>query len=459
MYRIGKNIVLEISKDGMSGYITLVKEQEEDEIQLDIVKSLNEIKDYFKYGLDEDLLMRILENKIVSEKLLIAAGKPPVPGQDGSIKYHFDMDKPLLPKLNIDGTVDYRELDSINTVNTGDLLAEIIPPTEGIEGIKVDGQSLPYIKGKTPKFKYGKNTIVSSDGMFLNSEINGLVEFKNGKISVSEILVVDNVDNSTGNINFNGNVIVNKDILNGFILKTTGSVEVKGAVEGGYIECEGDILIRQGIQGYNKLTINTTGNLTTKFIENSVVRVGENITSEAIMHSNVSSKSNILVLGKKGLIVGGICSAKYEIRARMIGSTMATTTVLEVGIDPDIKLKHDETEVKLKTSKENLEKIDQSLKVLDVLKRSDKLDGKKLELYNNLFKTQLILNTEINRLENELINLKNQMSSLSKGQIKVADTIYPGVKIVIGNSFMYVRDEMKRCTFYEDNGDIRVGPY
>ena len=82
-------------------------------------------------------------------------------------------------------------------------------------------------------------------------------------------------------------------------LRAGGSVEVKGAVEGGLIESNGDVLIRQGIQGYNRLTINTTGNLSTKFIENSVVNAGSNITAEAIMHSNVSSKSNILVLGKK----------------------------------------------------------------------------------------------------------------------------------------------------------------
>jgi len=295
--------------------------------------------------------------------------------------------------------------------------------------------------------------------MFLQSDINGLIEFKNGKISVSELLVVENIDGSTGNVRFEGNVIVNKDILNGFTLLTGGSVEVKGAIEGGLIQSEGDVLIRQGIQGYNRLTINTKGNLSTKFIENSVVNVGANITAEAIMHSEVSSRSNILVLGKKGLIVGGICRARYEIRARVIGSTMATTTVLEVGVDTYIKQKYDEIDEKFKVSKENLEKINQSLKVLEVLKRANKLDVKKEELYNELSKAQLSLTLEVSKMDRELEELKNQMNTLSRGQIKVADIIYPGVKIIIGNSFMYIRDEMKRCTFYKEDGDIRIGSY
>ena len=177
------------------------------------------------------------------------------------------------------------------------------------------------------------------------------------------------------------------------------------------------------------------------------------------MHSNISSDSNILVLGKKGLIVGGSCRATYEIRARIIGSTMATTTVLEVGINPNLKTRHDSLESDFKNIKANLKKIEQSLNVLGVLKKSGKLDSDKEELYNQLLKAQQSLNSEINKKEKELEIVKVEMGQLTRGQIKVADIIYPGVKIVIGNSFMFIKDEMKRCTFYREDGEIRVGPY
>lgn len=459
MYNIYNNIILEISRDGLLGYITLKEENDQEDIKLNYIEILNNIKQYIKHGLNEEDLKRALKSNIVNEKVCIAEGTPPISGQDGSIKYYFDLEKPLLPKLNPDGTVNYKELDSVNTVSKDDILAEIISPVEGVDGIRVDGDSIPHVKGKVPKFKYGKNVGVSFDGLFLKSESDGLVELNDGRVMVSSVLSIDNIDSSTGNINFNGNVIVNKDILNGFILKSTGSVEVKGALEGGYIESEGDILIRQGIQGYSRLTINTKGNISTKFIENAVISCGKNITAEAIMHSTVTSKSNILVLGKKGLIVGGTCKAKNEIRARIIGSSMATTTVLEVGVDPDIKYRYEELNGKLKVSKENLEKINQSLKVLDTLKRSNKLDDSKAQLYNNLIKGQLTLNMEISKIERELNQIKDQVNDLSRGQIMVADTVYPGVKIIIGNSYMYIRDEMKRCRFYRENGDIRVGTY
>ncbi|MDR7856242.1 FapA family protein [Tissierella sp.] len=458
MYKISNDIILEISKDGLYAYITLLDNYSYNN-ESGTTSIINEIKNFIKYGLDTERLIRILEKKQTGEKICIAEGKKPEAGKDGDIKYFFAMEKPLLPKINMDGTVDYKELDSINSVKKDDKLAEIIPATDGVNGMMVNGTMIPSLKGRTPKFRYGKNVYLSSDGMLLISEIDGLVEFKNGKVDVSTVLSLDNVDNSVGNINFAGNVIVKKDVLNGFSLIAGGSVEVKGAVEGGYIESDGDILIRQGIQGYNRLIINTKGNLSAKFIENSVVNVGENVTAEAVMHSNVSSKSNILVLGKKGLIVGGTCRAKYEIRARVIGSTMATTTVLEVGNDPDSITKNEELGGKLELANENLRKVNQSLKVLEMLKRSNKLDNNKAELYNNLTRAQATLSQEIIEIENELVELNKQMKDISKGQIKVSDTIYPGVKIIIGNSLLYIRDEMKRCTFYRDGADIRVGPY
>ncbi len=76
----------------------------------------------------------------------MAKGISPIDGKDGYIKYYFDLEKKLIPKILEDGTVDYRELDIINNVNKGDLLAEAIPPKEGQEGYRVTGESIPYKK-------------------------------------------------------------------------------------------------------------------------------------------------------------------------------------------------------------------------------------------------------------------------------------------------------------------------
>ena len=458
MIKIHDNIVLEISKDGLNAYIDITKNKDKP-IEYNPHKVISEIEKYIKFGLEKETLMNININHIPPNKICIARGKLPVDGKDGRIKYHFKPVIKLIPKLGDDGTVDYRELNSINNISKDHILAEIIPPVKGTNGVKVTGEDIPFTKGKETKFNKSKNTYISDDGLYLKSEVDGIIEYKNNKVGVSKILVVDNVDNSVGNICFSGNVTVNKDLLNGYKIEASGAVEIKGSLEGGYIKSKDDVLIRRGVQGFNKLAVETKGNLATKYIENSIINVEGNITAEAIMHSDTSSKSNILLIGKRGLIVGGICRANHEIRAKIIGSSMATKTIVEVGIDPDIKSRFKEVEYEFQSNKDKLKKINQSLAVLEKLKKSNKLDKNKEKLYNDLIKAENTLSLKNRILEKEYINLNNKMEGLSTGKIKVADTIYPGVKIVIGKSYIFIREEMKRCTFFNEKNEIRIGPY
>lgn len=463
MYKVSPNVMLEISRDGMNAYITLIKD-ENDNIEKwetnDIEQIIAKIKEIVKVGLKENELKRLLLNQHHNEKTCIAEGIKPIDGKDGCIKYYFDIEKKLVPKLREDGTVDYRELGLINNVKKGDILAELIPPKKGKDGYKVTGELIHYKKGKTPRLRYGKNVKLSEDGRYLISEKDGLVELKDGRVIVSEVFEVDNVDNKIGNIDFNGSVIVKGNVLNGFRIKARGDVEVKGIIEGGYIENTGDVIVKQGIQGYNRLTINTKGSVVTKFIENAILNVGKDITVEAIMHSDVSSNGNITVLGKRGLIAGGICRARKEIQANIIGSSMATVTVLEVGVNPtNINNRAKELKESIDNIENSLEKITKSLALLDNLRKNNGLDDNKVQMYIKLLKTKNGLLEELNTLKNEYEDTKVNIQDLNKGKIKVADIIYPGVKIIIGNSIFYVRDEMKRCTFYKDEGEIKVGPY
>lgn len=453
MYKINDNIILESSEDGLEGYITIL-----DKEILSRENIIEEIKKHFKFGLNQNLLedlSKIREGK----KTLIAEGVHEIDGENGYIEYDFEIKTTLIPKIDENGIVDYRELDSINKVSKNQILATIIRPTDGITGRKITDEIILPKKGKIPKLRLGKNTFFTEDGLKLKASVDGLVECKSRIINVLEILNVDNVDNSIGNIDFNGNVIVGKNVLNGFIIKSKGSVEVRGAVEGGYIKCDGDVLVRRGIQGHTRLSIEAKGNLCTKFIENAQIDVKGNITSESIMHSNVTSRSNIIMIGKNGLIVGGVCRSSYEIIAKVIGSTMATKTVVEVGIDPEITDKKHNLEKELDISETNLEKINKSLIVLERLKRVNKLDASKLKLYNELLNAKESVNIENVRIKSKLDLAKEKLSRLSNGKVRVSDTIYPGSKIIIGDAYLNIKKELHKCTFYLKNGEIRIGSY
>ena len=50
------------------------------------------------------------------------------------------------------------------------------------------------------------------------------------------------------------------------------------------------------------------------------------------MHSNVRAGRTVKCVGAKGLIVGGLIQAGERVTASMIGNSMSTATVIEVGV-------------------------------------------------------------------------------------------------------------------------------
>lgn len=452
-------ILIEVSRDGLKGYLTLISEDNQLDEPFYYEEVLKIIKDVIKVDIDEKVIKDMIHNKLYNDKICIAKGKEPVDGVDGHIKYYFKKKERIIPKVKEDGTVDYRDLDMINNVNKGDILAEIIPPKDGVDGIKVTGEIIPYKIGKTPFFKLGRNVVLSDDRSKLLAGIDGQVKFSGDKILVTNILNIESVDNSTGNVDFNGTVKIKKNVLSGFRVKAAGDIEVSGVVEGAFLESGGNILIRKGIQGYNCANIYAFGNITSNYIENSIIYCNQNLTAEAIMHSEITCKEDIYLIGKKGLIVGGICRARNKIQAKTIGSRMATSTVVEVGVDPDLKLRFEELQKNTNELRINLEKVHKSVVLLDSLEKSDRLDDDKRELYKKLIFTKRKLEEEYGKANREFVIVKAKLSDTYSGLVKVEGTIFPGVKIVIGNSVMFIRDEMNHCTFFRDDGDIKVGPY
>lgn len=458
MYKIDSYLELNISKDLMEASLVLLKEYPADE-KPDTSFLMSILQSHIKFGLLEDVLEQLFLPNKAGMSVLIAKGKLPIHGKDGVLNYHFSTEKLLVPKLLSDGTVDYKDLGAVNRVSKGDVLASITPSTEGEDGINVLGQKIPASKGKMPVVKLGKNTHLSEDGLQVISDVDGQVLFRDGRIVADNVLYLDEVGVSTGNIDFDGTVYIKKDVLNGFVLNASGMVEIKGKVEGGEVNTFSDILIRSGIQGYNKYKITTKGSLSTRFVENAIVSANGNVTAEAIMHSEVQSGGNILCVGKKGLIVGGVVKATHEIVARTIGSSMATSTIIEVGTNPKLKETYQEHQDFLKENEPKLESVNANINIFETLKKANKLDKNKLSLLNNLLKARESLEYEIQRIKQEIEEMEEEMKHVSNGKVRVSEKIYPGVKIIIGNAFMFVRDELKNCSLYRDGADIRVGSY
>ena len=115
------------------------------------------------------------------------------------------------------------------------------------------------------------------------------------------------VDFSSGNINFIGDVTISGGVTSGFEVKAGGDIEVDGVVESARVESGGNITLHKGIAGAEKGMIQADGAITARFIENARVMAGGDVTvSDAIIQSIVWSGASVRCEGKRGTIVGKI---------------------------------------------------------------------------------------------------------------------------------------------------------
>lgn len=199
----------------------------------------------------------------------------------------------------------------------------------------------------------------------------GNVTLVNDTVFVSNVYEVPaDVGTSTGDIDYDGSVEVRGNVLTGYTVKATGDITVNGAVEGATLISGGKIVIKRGMQGMEKGVMRAGGDIISNFIESSKVHASGRIITDAIMHSDVEAADEIIVNGKRGLIVGGKIHSGLKITMKTAGSTMGTQTELEIGIDPTLLERY-------RCIERDMEKIsaerDTLLQNIDILKKTPEI--------------------------------------------------------------------------------------
>lgn len=455
---VDEKLTVDLYENDMKAYVELVPAYGGKKLTYE--KALEKLESLVKYGIKKEVLEDIIANEKYGESVLVAEGKQPIDGEDGYIEYHFATTKNFTPDVLEDGSVDYRNLHIIENVKKGDVLCEIIPPTEGEDGMNLHAEVVAHKKGKEGVIKCGHNVFFSGNMDKIFSSEDGQVKVIDGKINVLDTFEVSgDVDNTTGNVKFNGTVVVKGNVKSGFVVNAYGDVIVEGVVEAARINSYGTITLKKGVQGGKKAYLTAKENIISKYIENCKMYCNGDIVANAIMHSDVSCDGSITVDQKKGLIVGGNSRAKGNIHAKIIGSEMETKTVIEVGVDPKTKERYKEVCDKLTKLSNNIEKLDKNIVLLNKLLKAGKLDAKKKNLLIESINARKTVNAGYSKLSMEQKELVTELTKLSDSAIYASKIIYPGVKISIGNDTYFVKKDFTRCKVYCDSREILIGSY
>jgi len=406
-------------------------------------------------GIDMDAVKLAIERPNL--KVVCAVGEAPVNGVDAVIVFLFDTEKKGHPEELADGRVDFKDLNLFTIVNEGDVLAEKTPATPGTVGSDVLGQPAYAKAGKDRLLPIGKN--VFADGNKVIAAISGQLQIANNKLTVSPVIEIkEDVDLSTGNIDFIGNVLVRGSVQTGFTVRADGNVEIGGTVSGGTVEGK-NVIIRAGIQGMQRGYIKAAEDVVTKFIENATVSAGGDIiVADTVLHSQINAGKKIIVEGKRGFIAGGHVMAAEEIRAKIVGTHMAVPTDLEVGVNPDVREEYQTLRKDLKRVEVSLDQTQKGLVILKTFNPAD-LPPEKRELLLKFTKAQFLLAGQLENMRKRIAEIDLIFEEARFGKIRVSDTVYPGVKIVIGTLVKPIREPLKFVSFYSEEGEIKIGSY
>lgn len=424
----------------------------------EIIKDLKHLG--IVYGIEAERVNELAKNREYFIKYEIAAGTPPVDGVDGYITYNFDTQKKAKPKVKEDGSVDFHDLDALNHVKAGDCVAVLTPDIPGTAGTDVFGKSINPRRAKKVVFKYGKNLKPSEDGRNLITDVSGHVTLEGDKIFVSNVLELVNVDASTGDINYDGNVVVAGDIQAGFTVKASGDIEVRGIVEGAVVEAGGNLTLVRGVQGMSKAVLKCNGNMVARFLESvENVSVGGNLETDTILHSKVEARGSVTALGKNGLIIGGDVRSTTLINAKFIGNAMGTATVVGVGVDPSTKRKLEIVKNEITMLNDSKVKLEQIITGLRKKQEADgKLEPEKQEMFQKSTRNLIMTDHKLTTKRREFDELNQLINEDVNARIKVLKTAYPGTKIMFGDTYMFIKNRFDYCQFIKFGADIKSTP-
>ncbi|MGY0591886.1 MAG: DUF342 domain-containing protein, partial [Paraglaciecola chathamensis] len=183
---------------------------------------------------------------------IIAKGLPPKTGRSSKLQplVQNALDRILRPQASQHGRVDMRNLGDIICVKVGTELLRRLPPSRGRAGYTVTGETITPKAGEWLKLRPGDGTAISEkDENILIAEISGMPKFKDQKMWVDDTYICKGVNVGTGNVNYDGAVLVNGDITEKMEVYATGDVTVNGFVESAIIHAGGDIIITEGAMG------------------------------------------------------------------------------------------------------------------------------------------------------------------------------------------------------------------
>lgn len=284
------------------------------------------------FGVDDEAITDMIKMRRMNEKVLIAQGTPARKGKDGWFEFLVRIDLPRIPAPLPDGGVDYVNIEAFEMVEEGEEIARYHPAERGQDGKNIFGEVIHANNGFEKNRLKGEGFVIAEDGVTYISKLNGKFEYVNGRIIISNMLIVrEDVTAVTGRLEVDGSVYVAGSVYSGGYIKATGDIIVEHNVETAKLIAGGNVMIKKGSCSRYDCFIEAGGEVSGSFFEAANINAGGNVKANYIMNSNINTMGRVIVSGSKGVLLGGRICAVRGVDTFNLGNSSHIKTILEVG--------------------------------------------------------------------------------------------------------------------------------
>lgn len=409
------------------------------------------------FGVLTDPVEQVAREKNVNQWVVIARGIKPEEGTNGYVRFHFDKDRTKARiKENADGKVNLRDLNLIQNVKKGDILCEVVEPRAGKSGLSVKNEEMPSKEGAHVKLPGGTNVSYSADRAHMYAAMDGMVRWTENTVIVDPVYTVHDVDASIGNIRFNGSVVVQGEVGDGYEIHAGEDITIASTVGRVVLEAGRNIRIAGGILGQEKAVIAANGSIHARFIQDAHVKSEKEIVvNDYIRNSLVSAIGPVVIKNANGFIATSKVSSDCWIYCNTVGQEDAgVETELSIGHSPVLHQEQVRIKEDIESKTEDFLKFQASLAKLRVMKSSSELSRQQEMLYEKILDTMDNLRKALTQQNAKIIEITEKIQRTYQGNIYVEGTFHDRSTIHIGMASTTITGTRSRVHFYLKDGQI-----
>lgn len=374
-------------------------------------------------------------------KNVIAKGLPAKDGKPSAVKPLFPnaLERILQPQDAGDNKVDMRNLGDILCVQANAIVARRHPPTIGRIGFTVSGKPLLPKEGEWRNIKLGVNTAINpSNENEIIATVTGQPKFTKGTMAVIDTFESKGVNVGTGNIHYEGAVIVNGDVTESMQIVAKGDVTINGFVESATIESGGDIIITEGAMGKmneEDCKLIARGSVFVQHGQGLDIVTKKNLNvRKQLAYSRVKCAGTVTI-GEQDNPMGSLFASSLQIGSTLYAGTVGAVSGSALNIDftesvNQLNTRYDSVLASLKQLREN--NFDHEVKIREL--KSKHIPS---SLMNELDKVQTIMESEkhllnwLEGVEDDLRDAKENFDNNAK--LVVFKQLFPGVSLKMNN--------------------------